>query len=1014
MSRHRTIPLQFLPHCRNYHNMTIRLEIFNKEVQLPGLYQRVEDELKQHIDPDIRISRTSEIYTFNTSQNIDAETHRNKIVNLFSDPVLHNVCYNSSPSEEIKFNWYIESSYKTGVTDNHAKAAIENLTGGLTISPNDIHTCIYSKGFYISTNLDADTLQDVFYRYIVNSTIETLKVLSFQDFISTDFFSSPLETKKLKAPGTLFFPDLNIKKLKCLSSERCLSLSEDEISSIIDYFKSSQTVKDRLSKGLTAPSEVELEAIAQTWSEHCKHKIFNADITYTDENGVQSEIHSLFKTYIEAPTDEIMGQHKPDSWCLSVFKDNAGIIRFTRDINIAFKVETHNSPSAIDPYGGAMTGIVGVNRDSFGTGMGAQLLANTNVLCFGSPTYDTPLPNRIFHPSRVFHGVRKGIEEGGNLSGIPTVNGSVVFDDSFTGKPLVFCGTVSQMPAKHFKQPSENKKVNTGDLVVMVGGRIGKDGIHGATFSSEILTEASPSSAVQIGDPITQKLMFDFLWEAKKENLYSAITDNGAGGLSSSVGEMAKDTNGCLIHLEKAPLKYEGLAPWEILISESQERMTLSVPKQKIDRFLELSKSMTVESTVIGEFNDSGYFECCYKGKTVAYLHMDFLHEGVPKLTLEAKWETRALTDDGQQISQYPVGEILHKILSRPNVCSKESIIRQYDHEVQGGSVIKPLTGADNDGPNDSAVIRPDLNRPEGLVIGHGICPKYSPFDTYHMAACAVDEAVRNIIAVGAAPDTVAGLDNFCWPDPVQSVSTPDGTYKLAQLIRACQALKEICLAYQIPCISGKDSMKNDVYLDNRKISILPTLLFSVVGKTTDIRKAISSDFKSPGDLIYILGETYDECGGSEYYGVIGEKGGKAPVVNTGKAFKRYQQLHASIEKGLVKSAHDCSDGGLAITIAESCIGGKYGAEIELAPISGALKNDPCAMLFSETQSRFIVSVSPEHQLEFEAMFHKSAYHRLGKVVKEPNLYIRNNGALIVSETIESLSISWKKPLKDF
>lgn len=471
-----------------------------------------------------------------------------------------------------------------------------------------------------------------------------------------------------------------------------------------------------------------------------------------------------------------------------MFKDNAGVIAFTPEYDACIKVETHNSPSALDPYGGALTGIVGVNRDPMGTGLGAELICNTDVFCFASPFHDEALPPRLLHPRRVFEGVREGVEHGGNKSGIPTVNGSIVFDERYLGKPLVYCGTIGLIPAEVPASKSSTdgkprkgyeKKAQVGDIIVMTGGRIGKDGIHGATFSSEELHEGSPATAVQIGDPITQRKMYDFIMRARDLGLYNAITDNGAGGLSSSIGEMAEDTNGCRIDLARAPLKYDGLRPWEILLSEAQERMTLAVPPAALDEFLALAKRMDVEATPLGEFTDDGVFHVTYNGKLVTHLDMEFMHDGVPQYQLNAVWEAPVHPDSRIEDGGVDQAELLKAMLGRLNICSKEYLIRQYDHEVKGGSVVKPLTGVKRDGPSDAGVIRPILESEAGLVISHGICPKYSDYDAYWMMANAMDEGIRNAVAVGADPDRMAGVDNFCWCDPVQSEKTPDGEYKL-------------------------------------------------------------------------------------------------------------------------------------------------------------------------------------------------------------------------------------------
>jgi len=537
----------------------------------------------------------------------------------------------------------------------------------------------------------------------------------------------------------------------------------------------------------TGPTNVELEILAQTWSEHCKHKIFGAEISYRDGGATPVSIPGVFSEYIRRTTDEVRRRKGEKDICLSVFKDDAGLIRFVDDWAVAFKVETHNSPSALDPYGGALTGIVGVNRDSFAAGMGGMLIANTDIFCFASPFHDEPLPPRILHPKRVLEGVREGVEHGGNKSGIPTVNGTIVFDERFLGKPLVYCGTLSLVPMKVDGRPGYEKQAEKGDHIIMVGGRIGKDGIHGATFSSEPLHEGSPVTAVQIGDPITQKRATDFLLRARDAGLYNAMTDNGAGGLSSSVGEMARQTGGAVLHVDRAPLKYHGLEPWEIVVSEAQERMTVAVPPSKVEDFLALAAEWSVEVTDLGEFGDSGYFTIAYQDSLVARLDMEFLHKGLPKMHLNAVWVPPVVAERPAVSAPDPNTDLL-ELLKRLNICSKEYVVRQYDHEVQGGSVVKPLCGARNDGPSDAAVFRPVLERSDGLVVSNGIVPRYSDLDTYAMAACAVDEAVRNAVCAGADPDHMAGLDNFCWCDPIQSDENPDGEYKLAQLVRACQA----------------------------------------------------------------------------------------------------------------------------------------------------------------------------------------------------------------------------------
>ncbi|MDO8785938.1 MAG: AIR synthase-related protein, partial [Syntrophales bacterium] len=516
----------------------------------------------------------------------------------------------------------------------------------------------------------------------------------------------------------------------------------------------------------------------------------------------------------------------------------------------------------------------------------------------------------------------------------------------------------------------------------------------------------------QIGDPITQKKMTDFLLMARDHDLYRCITDNGAGGLSSSVGETACLSGGCEMDLKKAPLKYPGLTPWEILISESQERMTLAVAPEKVEAFLALAGKMDVEATILGRYTDTGKFHILYGDKTVAYLEMDFLHEGLPPMHLHAKW-----SPPRHEEPDFPepgdMGQALADMLSRLNICSKESVVRQYDHEVQGGSVVKPLVGIANDGPSDAAVIRPLLDSFEGVVIANGICPRYSDIDTYHMAACAIDEAIRNCIAVGGTLDRMAGLDNFCWCDPIRSEKTPDGEYKLAQLVRANMALYDYTTAYSVPCISGKDSMKNDYQIGGVKISIPPTLLFSVIGKMEDVRRAVTMDAKEAGHLVYILGATYPELGGSEWYAMHGYIGNHVPKVRAKEAKRLYESLSRAIRAGLVASCHDISDGGLGVALAETAFAGELGMTIDLAlvPAEGIDRDD--TLLFSESQSRFVVTISPALKQRFEEIMEGcTAVSRIGTVLSEGLLKIKGlRGKLIIEEDIVHLKTVWQKPL---
>ncbi len=973
------------------------------------------EKIKRRIGDDLQIKiqgvRTVDVYT------VDAAATRDEIREIASGPFLDPVIQVFSVNRPIEndFDWAIEVGYRPGVTDNvgrTAREAVELLLGRKFKPEEGVYTSVL---YLLRGSLTAEGAEKIATGLLANTLIQrfVIKDRSSWDPQTGMGLTVPRVVSKAEPRVAEIDLDVSDEELMRISSQRVLALSLKEMKALQGYGSAPKTLAARKKLGLGKNrTDCEVEILAQTWSEHCKHKIFNALIDYREEGGASQRVDSLFDTYVRRSTEEIRKAMGAGDWCVSVFKDNAGVVRFNEEWNLVFKVETHNSPSALDPYGGALTGIVGVNRDPFGTGKGAKLIFNVDTFCFAPPDYAKPLPPRLLHPKRIYEGVREGVEHGGNKSGIPTVNGSIVFDERYAGKPLVYCGTGGIMPARISGEPSHEKEARPGDRIVMTGGRIGKDGIHGATFSSEELHEESPTSAVQIGDPITQKRMTDFLLRARDLGLYRAITDNGAGGLSSSVGEMARDSNGCRLELARAPLKYAGLDPWEILLSEAQERMTLAVPPEKLDHFLELAGRMEVEATVLGEFTDSGCFHALYNGKTVAYIDMDFLHNGYPRLELRARWERKVYPEPGFS-DPGDLTDSLKRVLARYNVCSKESVVRQYDHEVQGGSVVKPFVGAFNDGPSDASVLRPILDSWEGVVVSSGICPRYSDIDTYNMMACAIDEAIRNNIAAGGNLRQMAGLDNFCWCDPVQSEKTPDGEYKLAQLVRANRALYDYTTAFGVPCISGKDSMKNDYLIGATKISIPPTVLFSVMSVAPDVRRCVTMDAKEPLDLVYVLGETFNEMGGSEYFALHGFTGNRVPKVNAKKAKALYEALQAAIQDGLVASCHDCSDGGLGAALAETAFAGGLGIEADLrrVPASGVDRHD--ALLFSETASRFVVTVHPRNQAAFEACLNGNIFGEIGRVINGSDLMmIGLDGSVVVRANIFELKEIWKKPLQ--
>ncbi len=988
--------------------MTLRIEV-GLRPELPDTQgARIARKIRAELGLVVEGVRQIKVYTV---QGLSLhQAHMALQQTLLHDPVLHEAALSPLGPEP---DWAIEVGFRPGVTDNEGRTARETLSLGLGIKDITVAT---ATQYLLFGQLTQAEIERIAWDLLANSLIQRVRIKSRSQWRTAPGFPPQMANVTATASTVVEYIDLaalDANALLALSRERTWALSLAEMERIRAYFQTPTVIAQRAHLNLPpAPTDAEMECLAQTWSEHCKHKIFAARILYYDTTtGQRSIINSLYKTYIQDTTASIRARNGADDFCLSVFTDNAGVIRFDPETNLCIKVETHNSPSALDPYGGALTGIVGVNRDPMGTGLGAQLLCNTDVFCFASPFFEGQLPPRLLHPRRILEGVREGVEHGGNKSGVPTVNGAIVFHERFLGKPLVFCGTVGMMPAQIAGRPSHIKQAHAGDRIVMVGGRIGKDGIHGATFSSEELHEGSPATAVQIGDPITQRKMYDFLLRARDLGLYSAITDNGAGGLSSSVGEMAQDTGGCDLDLARAPLKYPGLAPWEILVSEAQERMTVAVPPQHLEAFLSLAREMDVEATDLGQFTDSGQMCVRFGDQMVVALDMDFLHRGTPQMELNAVWTPPPLAPTPRPCPQTSDGTaLLYTMLSRLNVCSREYVIRQYDHEVQGGSVIKPLMG--HGGPTDAAVLRPRLDSHRGAVIACGLCPKLSDLDTYWMTAAAIDEAVRNAVAVGADPNQLAGVDNFCWCDPIASDKNPDGAFKLAQLVRAARALAHFCQAYGVPCISGKDSMKNDYLGGGIKISIPPTVLFTVLGIIPDITRAVSADLKASGEVLYLLGLTRGELGGSEYADLLGIQD-TIPHVEALSAHRRYRALFAAIQEGLVSACHDVSDGGLAVTLAEMVIGGEIGAVIDVAAIPQRGCNSPEEVLYSETPSRLVVSVPRQHRRAFEAILGTDAAP-IGETMATPQLTLRAGPQVLVHADILTLRQAWQGPLGSF
>lgn len=804
---------------------------------------------------------------------------------------------------------------------------------------------------------------------------------------------------------------LDEAQLDRLSRDGQLYLSRAEMVAIRDYYR-------KLGRD---PTDVELETLAQTWSEHCSHKTLTGPIVYCDERGEQ-QFENLLKETIFAATYTLRQRWADSDWCVSVFRDNAGVIQFDDQYDIVFKVETHNHPSAIEPYGGANTGIGGVIRDPLGTGRGAKPICNTDVFCFAPPdtSYDQ-LPPGVLHPRRVMKGVVAGVRDYGNRMGIPTVNGAICFDPRYLANPLVYCGTVGLLPKQY-----REKAPQPGDYIVVVGGRTGRDGIHGATFSSAELSSQSEvvsSGAVQIGNAITQKMLLDVLLAARDRNLYHALTDCGAGGFSSAVGEMA-DGLGAVVWLERVPLKYQGLSYTEIWISESQERMVLAVPEDCWEEFQRLCASEDVEATVIGRFERTGRLRLYYDGHEVADLDLNFLHRGRPRMVRQATYRPADQQDfhfSNESLRHHT--STLLRILGSLNVASKEWVIRQYDHEVQGGSVVKPLVGVQQDGPSDAAVLRPRLDSYQGVAVGCGLNPLYADYDTYCMAASAIDEAVRNVVAVGADPSRIAILDNFCW-------GYTDRPETLGALVRAALACRDVAIGLETPFISGKDSLNNEFSYEKnghrQTIRIPPTLLISAVGIVPDVQRCVTMDVKEPGNRIFLIGYTQAAWGGSHFALVHGLRGGRAPTVDCRLARAIFLAIYQAIQRGLLRACHDVSEGGLAVAVAEMAFAGGWGMELTLpdaattgtfgVPVIDAVSDTEqllATWLFAESNSRFVCEVPPQHVSAFCEIFEGLPVVELGHVVEQPWLRISTaDGARLVDASLASLKEAWQAPLR--
>ena len=923
--------------------------------------------------------------------------------------------------------YVVDVFYHSGVTDTLAESV---LAGAKMLGLTGLEHVETGRRYFLDSRLSETDVRAIVEALLYNPVIQQYTLRGKNEGVQCIAPPGPTETEQPQITQSIPICNMADQQLLELSQKGLLALNLEEMRAIQKYYREQGR----------EPTDVELETLAQTWSEHCSHKTFKASIVYreVDNHGnvlADETINGLLKHYLMRATEQVKRE-----WLVSAFSDNAGIIRFTGTQDIAFKVETHNHPSAIEPFGGANTGVGGVIRDVLG--VSAQPIACTDILCFGPP--ETPieeLPPGILSPRRIASGVVNGVRDYGNKMGIPTVNGAILYHPGYLYNPLVFCGCLGILP--HGSHP---RQVQPGDHIVVLGGRTGRDGIHGATFSSGEMSResnAQAGSAVQIGAPITEKKLVDVIIQARDRQgggLYHAITDCGAGGFSSAIGEMGAET-GADVDLGKAPLKYQGLAPWEIWLSEAQERMVLAVSPECLDELLEICEIEEVEASIVGTFTNSHHLVVTFQGTIVANLEMQFLHDGRPEKTLEALWVGADLSCPSpiyrpqestgglgviKTINEIPGSTVgadlscpspiyrpsgksptsphpfvkphnwaptLLTLLSHPSIASKEDVIRRYDHEVQGGTILKPLVGRAGNGPGDAAVLLPILDEPSkaGIVLANGVNPLYGQIDPYHMAMNAIDEALRNLTAVGGDIEKAAILDNFCWGNPTDPA-------QLGMLVRAVKGCHDAAIGFGTPFISGKDSLNNEYRTREQRLPVIPTLVISAVGVIDDAAQTVDMSLKRAGNLIYQVGATRNELAGSHYAEIVqvtvaaaaaaaAAPGTTVPQVDLTTARTTMKAVGAAIRTGLVQSCHDLSEGGLAVAAAEMSLAGLLGMTIDLedlrvwapfadaregvgVPKGGRLSEKDTIstiLLFSESPSRFLVEVAPLQQEAFEA-----------------------------------------------
>lgn len=782
--------------------------------------------------------------------------------------------------------------------------------------------------------------------------------------------------------------DLTGEELKSLSDTMKLSLSREDMEVVQGIYRE----WDR------EPTDVEMEVIAQTWSEHCKHRIFAATITHESATGTET-IKSLFKTYIKNPSERIM-EKKPD-FVLSCFHDNAGFIRLDDKKAVCLKVETHNHPSAIEPYAGANTGIGGVVRDILGAGKGANPIANVDVFCFGAPDTapQTIKGKDVIHPLGIMRGVVRGVRDYGNRMGIPTVCGAIQFDPTYIYNPLVYAGTAGVIGQEYI-----DKAMRPGLKIIVVGGRTGRDGLKGATFSSASLTgdsHAEDQSAVQIGNPIEEKKAADFILAARDRNLIVFITDCGAGGFSSAAGEMLSETGGELF-LDNAPLKEPGLISWQIFISESQERMVLAVEESSLPELQALADRFQTELTILGHSDDTGILKIWHHGEIVCELDNSKLHDA-PTRQLQSRFHG-ASGATGLVGNDVDLAASLRAVLADFAVCSREPIIREYDHKVQGNTLLEPLAGAQGDAPQDGSVIAIDGST-KAMAIGLSLLPEWGKTDPCAMGRASMDETMRSLVLVGANPDKIGLLDNFCMGNP----NDPDELGRLVECVKGISAAAE---EFEAPFISGKDSFYNYFETEDGPINIPVTFLCSGIGIVEDQAHVTGSSLRRNDSVLCLLGATKDEMGGSVFARLHGISGAQVPQTDCAKNLATYRKFHAARCAGLILSAHDVSEGGLITSLAEMGFSGKGGLEVDLYAISS---ETPAVSLFSESTGRILIEVAPDNVAALQAALEGESFAIIGKAsAAHADLVVRQQGTELMRQALPELKATWQHRLAEF